>query len=62
MLIRKGFKRPIIAQPMRTFPTLSAASRFIDVLTRGKPDFYRFNIQQTAPDAWQVSRVIGGGV
>ena len=62
MTIRKGYSRPIIAQPLRTFPTLLQASAFIDRLTASNAASYRFNIQQTAANSWTVARVVSGGV
>lgn len=60
--IRKGFARPLVAQPIRTFPNLIQAAAFIDRLTASRADSYRFNIQQTAADQWAVCRVVSGGV
>ena len=59
--IRKAFSRPIIAHPLRTFPNLIQASAFVDRLTASNAAAYRFNIQQTAADAWTVARVVSGG-
>ncbi|QMT40406.1 hypothetical protein [Neisseria shayeganii] len=59
--IRKGYSRPITAQPLRTFPTLLQASAFVDRLTAQSAVSYRFNIQQTAADCWTVARVVSGG-
>lgn len=59
--IRKGYSRPITAQPLRTFPTLLQASAFVDRLTAQSVVSYRFNIQQTAADCWTVARVVSGG-
>ena len=60
--IRSAFRRPLVAQHIRTFPNLSQAAAFIDRLTAARADSYRFNIQQTAADRWAVCRVISGGV
>lgn len=46
-------------QKIRSFSSLQAASRYIDLRLAKKPAFM-FNIQQTAPDVWTVSRVIAG--
>lgn len=60
-LSRRAFTRPLFTQKIRNFPTLEQASRYIDRRLKAKPA-YCFNIQQTAPDNWTVSRVISGGV
>lgn len=44
-------------QKIRTFKSLDAASRFIDMRLAQKPAF-NFNIQQSG-ETWIVSRVIG---
>ena len=61
MSTRKAFSRPIVAHPLRTFPNLLQASAFVDRLTTSNGHPYRFNIQQTAADAWTVARVVSGG-
>jgi len=60
--IRKGFSRPLVSHPIRTFPSLIQAAAFIDRLTATRTDQYRFNIQQSAADKWTVCRVVSGGV
>lgn len=60
--IRPAFRRPLIAQPLRRYPTLAEASRHIDRLLAVHSAQYRFNIQQTADNQWVVCRVISGGV
>lgn len=60
--IRLGYSRPLVAHPLRTFPTLLQAAAFVDRLTAGNGAAYRFNIQQSAADAWTVARVVSGGV
>ena len=60
--IRKGFSRPLVSHPIRTFPSLIQAAAFIDRLTATRADQYRFNIQQSAADKWTVCRVVSGGV
>lgn len=60
--IRTAFSRPLISQPLRSFPSLQHASRFIERLTERNRTDYRFNIQQVNAEKWVVSRVIAGGV
>ena len=60
--IRQGYSRPLVSQPIRTFPSLIQAAAFIDRLTAARADSYRFNIQQSAADKWTVCRVVSGGV
>lgn len=50
---------PVYTRALRTFPTLAAASRHVDLLLE-RDSLARFLIQQTRADRWQVSRVIGG--
>lgn len=57
--IRKAFSRPIIAHPLRTFPTIIQAAAFVDRMTASNADAYRFNITQDG-SRWTVSRVIRG--
>lgn len=59
--IRQGYSRPLIIHSIRNFSSLSEACRFVDRLTASNGSPYRFNIQQTAPDSWTVSRVVSGG-
>ncbi len=50
---------PIYTRALRTFPTLAAAARHVNLLAK-RDGLSRFAIQQLAADRWQVSRVMGG--
>lgn len=61
MTTRKAFSRPLVSHKIRTFPNLIQAAAFVDRLTASNAAAYRFNIQQTAANAWTVARVVSGG-